>query len=355
MTSACARLQCINILDIYAMCDRHHFISAVLLTLAALMMSGCILEDTPEYGDKCPPISGHTLSYIVGDKIYSNDGIHWNESYASQYCPKDYPSCAIDSSGQYYCMASCPDSQIGCDGKCINPMTDPDYCGATTNDSVKFACQNYLTCQANQTCTLGKCIDKTCNNTETRCINGRMEECIDMQWHFIENCATGECQSDWSCAASHCTNNDSRCTHNRYETCVNGSWITTLTCQPGFSCVKTLGCVSPSACTTTFAFYDPWTALKSGGKADFDVYLVGSFNVEADGTWKQTDPTYKMTADGNGMHTIAVEWPIGSNYEYKYYVNGWANDSWKTDAPDGISNGIANITSCDMKFGAQAL
>lgn len=333
----------------------HHFsIRAVLFCITAFMFSGCLLEDMPDYGDDCPPNTIHTLSYIIAEKIYYDDGKKWPESYQKRYCPGAYPSCAIDSKNNYYCMSSCPDSQIGCDGKCINPMTDSHYCGAIAGSDVRYGCQNYQVCTNNQTCNQGKCVDKACNTSETRCINGRMEECIDMQWSFVKNCATGECQSDWACAMSHCTNNDSRCTHNRYEICVNGSWVTSLTCQPGFTCIKTKGCVSADACTTTFTFYNQWTALNSGGNANFDVYLVGSFNTEADGTWKTNDSSYKMTADGNGLHTIVVEWPVNSSYEYKYYINGWGNDSWKTDAQDGISNGIATISSCGMSFGAQA-
>ena len=106
----------------------------------------------------------------------------------------------------------------------------------------------------------------------------------------------------------------------------------------------------PGSCVTTFTYYNEWTNVGSGGTADFDVYLVGSFNMEGE-TWKTTDPAYKMTSDGKGTHTITVEWPVGTKHEYKYYVNGWEQDSWKTDASDGQSNGVAHITSCGMKFG----
>lgn len=325
----------------------------MLLALAALSLSQCTIDPAIEFGDICPANSKHTLSYIIGDNIYYNDGKNWPESFQFNACPAIYPSCAIDQSGHYYCMSACPKPQIGCDGKCINPMTDLTYCGAVSTSDAQYACQNYQTCAPNQTCTQGKCIDKTCTPPDTRCINGRLEECIDMQWNFIKNCETNECSSDWACATSNCTNGDNRCSHNRYEICVNGSWIVSLTCQDGYSCVKTLGCIPSDTCTTTFSFYDPWTALNSGGTANYDVYLVGNFNTNDDGTWKQTDPNYKMTADGNGLHTIVVKWPVNSSYEYKYYVNGWADASWKTDAEDGISNGIANITSCNLKFGSQ--
>ncbi|MBQ9395214.1 MAG: hypothetical protein IJU23_06815 [Proteobacteria bacterium] len=104
-------------------------------------------------------------------------------------------------------------------------------------------------------------------------------------------------------------------------------------------------------CKATFTYYNQWTNVGSGGAADFDVYLVGSFNTNNDGTWKTTDVAWKMKSDGYGTHTISVDLVQGKSYEYKYYINGWEDDSWKTDAQDGQANGTANMDSCDKSFG----
>ena len=76
-------------------------------------------------------------------------------------------------------------------------------------------------------------------------------------------------------------------------------------------------------CSTTFKYSNEWLDKNGDGSAvTWPVYLVGSFNTEADGSWKKTDPAYLMTGDGNGNRTITVNRPEGSCYEYKYYIDG---------------------------------
>ncbi|MBQ9395213.1 MAG: hypothetical protein IJU23_06810 [Proteobacteria bacterium] len=107
-----------------------------------------------------------------------------------------------------------------------------------------------------------------------------------------------------------------------------------------------------SDCDITFVYKNKYTDHDNDGNVTtFPVYLVGSFNTEADGTWKVEDPAYKMTSDGNGNQSITIKLKQGQCYEYKYYVSGWDKDSWKTDAADGESNGFANIASCGLTFG----
>ena len=109
--------------------------------------------------------------------------------------------------------------------------------------------------------------------------------------------------------------------------------------------------VDDGDCEVTFTYYNQWTNVTSGGAADFDVYVVGSFNAESDGTWKVADPAWKMVSDGNGTHVKTVKLKKGAEYDYKYYINGWADDSWKTDAEDGQSNGHFKLDKCGMEIG----
>lgn len=112
-------------------------------------------------------------------------------------------------------------------------------------------------------------------------------------------------------------------------------------------------------CYATFTYFNEYTNIASGGTADFDVYLVGEFNNwldAADGVI--TSPSkadYKMTSDGNGNHTIKIEVEKDDSYKYKYYVDGWDKDSWKTDPANGEKdnddNSIAKITQCGISFG----
>ena len=66
-------------------------------------------------------------------------------------------------------------------------------------------------------------------------------------------------------------------------------------------------------CRTTCHYFNEWSNTGACGVDNFDVYLIGSFN-----DWKEADPEYKMTSNGDGSHSITVEWAEGSDYTYKY-------------------------------------
>ena len=112
-------------------------------------------------------------------------------------------------------------------------------------------------------------------------------------------------------------------------------------------------------CYATFTYFNEYTNIASGGTADFDVYLVGEFNNWLDAVEGAiTSPSkanYKMTSDGKGNHTIKIEVEKDDSYKYKYYVDGWDKDSWKTDPANGEKdnddNSIAKITQCGISFG----
>ncbi len=106
------------------------------------------------------------------------------------------------------------------------------------------------------------------------------------------------------------------------------------------------GHMTEGDCQATFTYYNQWTNVASGGAADWDVYLVGSMN-----NWAQADPALKMTSNGNGTHSITVNLKQGETYEYKFYVSGWADDSWKTIEEDGQSNAKATLDTCGKNFG----
>ena len=118
--------------------------------------------------------------------------------------------------------------------------------------------------------------------------------------------------------------------------------------EPGDS-----GNTGDATCKTTFHYFNEWSSTGACGEADFDVYLIGSFN-----DWKEADPAYKMTSNGDGSHSITVEWKKGSDYTYKYYIDGWGENSYQAEPstseydPDG--NAYARITSCDMTFGTRS-
>ncbi len=105
-------------------------------------------------------------------------------------------------------------------------------------------------------------------------------------------------------------------------------------------------------CAATFVYFNQYTNIGSGGTADFDVYIVGDFN-----DWQNAvgNADYKMTSDGNGTHTITLDVKKGSEYRYKFYVDGWADNSWQSDpansSADEDGNAIAVFSKCGMQFG----
>lgn len=55
------------------------------------------------------------------------------------------------------CATSCPAGELACGGHCVDPQSDPNYCGATT-------CGNGSICLADQACRDGLCRDLACTN-----------------------------------------------------------------------------------------------------------------------------------------------------------------------------------------------
>ena len=118
---------------------------------------------------------------------------------------------------------------------------------------------------------------------------------------------------------------------------------TTLECTDNSQCAgrtdgKTVcnaagACEAPAAseneCLTTFIYHNKWTSTRTGGVDNYDVYLVGDFNLDGD-KWKETDPAFKMQSDGDGTHTITVKWKKGETHQYKFFINGWGGDSYKS-------------------------
>ncbi|MBR4984526.1 MAG: hypothetical protein IKY83_02140 [Proteobacteria bacterium] len=109
-------------------------------------------------------------------------------------------------------------------------------------------------------------------------------------------------------------------------------------------------------CETTFKYFNAYTNIGSGGVSDFKVHLVGDFN-----EWEKNDSNYTMTSDGKGCHSITVKLKKGSNYGYKYHIEGWENqetgqdDGWMSDPYntnyDNYGNSSALISACNMHFG----
>ncbi|MBQ9243049.1 MAG: hypothetical protein IJ165_07455 [Proteobacteria bacterium] len=126
---------------------------------------------------------------------------------------------------------------------------------------------------------------------------------------------------------------------------VNGACV----CDSGYQAGASGKCepAGGGSCTATFEYVNKWTSKASGGESDWDVYLIGSMN-----EWKEADPVYKMTSDGNGKHTITFDVTNWGDFTYKFYINGWADNSYHSDpskAVDADGNNQANGT-CGARY-----
>ena len=238
------------------------------------------------------------------------------------------------------------DVELSCiESKCKEIQTGD--VGASCDEKTKF-CQTGLYCN-----TTGRCVKpisqvivdesdacdgatRICDTTKgLACIS---HVCVVPPEEILIDCKNGQ-QVDKSCV---CTTGYA----------VDEAGICTV-CAENYE-MKSGKCsliiVEPDTCEAEFYYTNQWTHTQSGGTANFDVYLVGSFN-----EWKEADATYKMTYLGDGTHGIRIKVTKGDKISYKFYVNGWAEDSWKSDPAnasyDTDGNNVADISACGLAFG----
>lgn len=184
------------------------FIISCLLSAAAI---GCSIDPVEQTGRRCPPV-GETgnLSYIYlggGDAFCTESAICHETSFEFNTCPLEINKCNVDSNGKFYCSLPCSDANmITCEGKCIDPNTSEEFCGAIDDCNGYNCCRDYQICNQWQECykdptsNQARCRNKTCTDNETRCINridenGKeksvTERCQNGAWTVHENCAYG--------------------------------------------------------------------------------------------------------------------------------------------------------------------
>ena len=183
-----------------------------LLTCAILgsSMTGCVLEDLI-YAGPCPPEGTEgELSYIAYITTQDNSGNSSNDNkvtrcergqdcYTDAFlintCPIDYSSCNLDKDDQFYCISICPQGQLVCEGRCVNPKTDHDFCGAqnTCSDQSYGCCTEWTSCDDWQDCKKGKCVNRKQNEGDLRCKEGKLERYSDDKWITLMSCPDDEC------------------------------------------------------------------------------------------------------------------------------------------------------------------
>ena len=129
-------------------------------------------------GDKCiDPGTDNSFCGATGDCLGANAGAECTESATCQagLCKPEDPGCKV--------------GEVLCDGQCIDPQTEADFCGASGD------CAGDKTgkvCAQDETCVEGLCVPPACDTNQVRCDGN----CIDPQTEAAFCGASGDCAGD---------------------------------------------------------------------------------------------------------------------------------------------------------------
>ena len=114
---------------------------------------------------------------------------------------------AVCASGQVCnagaCVTSCPAGEQACGGKCVDPKTDPNYCGASA------ACAGGVACGPSASCYAGLC-EPLCTAGQVMCNGTCIDPLTNTSFCGASGYCTGAsagavCTTSWSCTAGACT------------------------------------------------------------------------------------------------------------------------------------------------------
>ncbi len=243
--------------------------AVILSCCAAIMAVGCSLDEVVEHGDTCRDGSGNvmTLEYINdgNNTYYRKDSTNYLDAFENNTCPDKSQGCYIDFNEAYYCMMKCPGGSIACNGNCIDPNTNVDFCGARGDCFGEDASNSRGTvCGEGSLCVRGKCDEKeqlVCGTSQKKCAvsgeNSHMEcmniqtdreNCGDCGVICDENevCSEGVCRRyvcENACySGSVCINLDGQC-GNECVNCLALDGITTASCRVTDGKCRVDGCV----------------------------------------------------------------------------------------------------------------
>ena len=83
------------------------------------------------------------------------------------------------------CATSCQEGLFLCDDKCVDGTTNPYYCGVTSDCTET---SNGTKCEDTQVCVSGKCEYNSCKEPETLCSTTAGNRCINIQSDDVDNC-----------------------------------------------------------------------------------------------------------------------------------------------------------------------
>ena len=83
------------------------------------------------------------------------------------------------------CATSCQEGLFLCDDKCVDGTSNPYYCGVTSDCT---EANNGTKCEDTQVCVSGKCEYNSCKEPETLCSTTAGNRCINIQSDDVDNC-----------------------------------------------------------------------------------------------------------------------------------------------------------------------
>ena len=161
-----------------------------LILLSTCCLASCSLEKPLTYAEDCPDAVYYSKS--DGTKIgeFANPDDAFYRAYSiTHHCPEAFPVCAQTASGAF-CHEPCRDEEVFCEDRCILPLENAAHCGArgmcsdTNPDSDDYIGK---TCADEEICRKGSCV--CARNTDILC-DGK---CIDPYYDMTYCGAKGLC------------------------------------------------------------------------------------------------------------------------------------------------------------------
>ncbi len=219
----------------------------IFMAIVACFCASCTLDEIKEQGEFCPPkdVESGVLGYI-NDESCTADSCELMEDYPDYFtrrvCPFDYPACAKDGEGEWYCSKiSCEVGQHVSKGKCVEDTLEA--CGSDNNK-----CDESIVGWRKGDCIEGKCVPSECKDKYEL----RDNKCQAKDG--IITCSEGTHFYDDDCEMNtleHCGEHDNRCDETpgwKDGVCSSTGQCIALECSDGYllqakQCVLLVTCL----------------------------------------------------------------------------------------------------------------
>ncbi len=293
----------------------------------------CVNGECKQYscnsGTLCSTINGNTCIDLMADNADQCGSCNYKCS--EHDIQNAHSEICLSGVCQYACSAGYINVGAGKSSdtiKCIDPLTDSGYCGATETDYLDKACGD------GEVCVNGSCVHNSCTAPLTLCSTSHGNDCIDIHASDVTNCGT----CNYKCSEHNIQNATS-------NDCVNGA------CQ--YACASGYVNVGTGNTSDAIKCIDPdtdWTYC--GAKSQENKgRTCGSGQVCVDGECVQNScslGTLCSTVDGN--QCIVVDGFLARDEKHCGACNYVCEDHKLSNATaSGCSAGKCQYT-CDSGY-----